>query len=261
MRVTNPPMTAGAIVALLHALTGADELSHDELKDQSINDHHTEAHTLAGHSSEAHSELTDVGEADHHDKFTPTEHTTIGNGAPHHAGAHSLSSHASRGHDSLTGVSSNQHHAQMHPAASHNDQGATGAELEALTDGSTTSLHAHPLMGSTVGTLTRVLTAASGDVSYSGFGFRPRAIIFCGCVDVDSFAFVGLSDAVGDGGGFHINMTTTVARLRGVVHFETANNVYQDGALWTINSDGFTLRWTKQGSPTGTGTFYALCLK
>ncbi|KKK80646.1 hypothetical protein LCGC14_2821390 [marine sediment metagenome] len=139
MRVTNPPMTAGAIVALLHALTGADELSHDELKDQSINDHHTEAHTLADHSSEAHSELTGVGEADHHDKFTPTEHTTIGNGAPHHAGAHSLSSHASRGHDSLTGVSSNQHHAQMHPAASHNDQGATGAELEALTDGSTTS--------------------------------------------------------------------------------------------------------------------------
>ncbi len=46
-------------------------------------------------------------------------------------------------HGALGGVTSDQHHAQSHAAATHSDQGATGAELEALTDGSETALHSH----------------------------------------------------------------------------------------------------------------------
>ena len=48
-------------------------------------------------------------------------------------------------HDTdLTGVSADDHHNESHTAASHSDQGATGAELETLTDGSNAdSLHAH----------------------------------------------------------------------------------------------------------------------
>ncbi len=46
-------------------------------------------------------------------------------------------------HADLANVTSDQHHAQAHTAASHSDQGATGAELETLTDGSATTLHKH----------------------------------------------------------------------------------------------------------------------
>ncbi len=47
-------------------------------------------------------------------------------------------------HDSIGGVSTDDHHAQSHTAASHSDQGATGTELETLTDGSdASSLHGH----------------------------------------------------------------------------------------------------------------------
>lgn len=42
------------------------------------------AHTLGSHSTKAHSELSDAPEGAHHIKFTTTEHSSIGNGAPHH---------------------------------------------------------------------------------------------------------------------------------------------------------------------------------
>ena len=46
-------------------------------------------------------------------------------------------------HADLANVTSDQHHAQAHTAASHSDQGATGAELEDLTDSGATTLHKH----------------------------------------------------------------------------------------------------------------------
>jgi hypothetical protein len=46
-------------------------------------------------------------------------------------------------HADTTGKTSDDHHDEAHTAASHSDQGATGAELETLTDGSETTLHSH----------------------------------------------------------------------------------------------------------------------
>ena len=46
-------------------------------------------------------------------------------------------------HSDLGGVTSDQHHPQLHTIASHSDTSATGAELDELTDGSTTTLHYH----------------------------------------------------------------------------------------------------------------------
>ncbi len=43
-----------------------------------------QAHTLDSHSTKAHSELSDAPEDAHHTKFTATEHSSIGDGAPHH---------------------------------------------------------------------------------------------------------------------------------------------------------------------------------
>jgi len=46
-------------------------------------------------------------------------------------------------HASLTGVTANQHHNELHTIASHSDTTATGAELETLTGGGSTTLHSH----------------------------------------------------------------------------------------------------------------------
>ena len=74
------------------------------------NVHHAEAHTLASHSSKAHSELTNVGENDHHTKFTTTEHDvterhTLGTVVPHDA----LASLSEKSHTSLTDKGTNTH--------------------------------------------------------------------------------------------------------------------------------------------------------
>ena len=46
-------------------------------------------------------------------------------------------------HASTTGQTANDHHNELHTIASHSDTSATGAELDELTDGSTTTLHNH----------------------------------------------------------------------------------------------------------------------
>ena len=56
-------------------------------------------------------------------------------------------------HASTTGQTADDHHSEAHTVASHSDTTATGAELNELTDGSTTVLHAHaaPTHASTTG--------------------------------------------------------------------------------------------------------------
>jgi hypothetical protein len=63
--------------------------------------------------------------------------THTADGDAHHAEAHTHT------HASTTGKTANDHHAQSHTVVSHSDTSATGAELNTLTDGSTTTLHNH----------------------------------------------------------------------------------------------------------------------
>ncbi len=217
MRVSDPPLTADAIVALLHALTGVDELSHDELKEQSADDHHNEAHSLASHSTKAHAELSD---------------------APADA-----------------------HHSEAHAAADHSDQSATGAELETLTDGSETALHTHPPLQSAIESDFRNLNAASGDVTYNGFGFQPRALIAVALQYDEPSGHVGIGDVDLVDKGVQLFMTTPDAldsKLLKVV--DSAGN-QQSGELTAYTSDGYTVTWTKTGTPTGSANFSVLALR
>ena len=110
------------------------------------------AHTLASHSTKAHSELSDAPEGAHHTKFTTTEHTAIGNGAPHHAASHSI--------------------------ASHNDTTGTGAELNTLTGGGETALHSHAGGGPTIATGN--YTGNDGNNRQIATGFKcSLAIVLC----------------------------------------------------------------------------------
>lgn len=45
-----------------------------------------------------------------------------------------------------------------------------------------------------------------------------------------------------------------------ILTYESSGNTYA-GAVKSFDSDGFTITWTKSGSPTGTLNLYALCLR
>ncbi len=68
-----------------NAASHSDIASTGAAIDDAVAKKHATAHTLASHSTKSHGELTGITQGQHHDKFTPTEHTAIGDGAPHHA--------------------------------------------------------------------------------------------------------------------------------------------------------------------------------
>lgn len=92
--------------------------AHANISAQGIDDHHARDHILSG-------PVNHIGE------ISDTQH-----GVRAVALAHA--------HSAMSGIGTGDHHSQSHSAASHSDQGATGAELETLTDGSgNVTLHTH----------------------------------------------------------------------------------------------------------------------
>lgn len=91
-----------------------------------------------------HDQISGIGSDDHH----AIQHA-IGSGLVH-TGVVTNTQHGVRtlanahAHSAMSGQGVDDHHDEAHTALSHSDQGATGAELETLTDGSNAdSLHAH----------------------------------------------------------------------------------------------------------------------
>jgi hypothetical protein len=105
---------------------------------------------------------------------------------------------------------------------------------------------------------TRDMTAATGVVSYTGFGGRPKYIKFKGCVEGTRTTTFGLYDGTNQR-QFGGDEYATGA------YYSSANAMYANsgvgatGQYFTVTSldaDGFTGTWTKAGTPApGTLTF------
>lgn len=104
---------------------------------------------------------------------------------------------------------------------------------------------------------TRDMTTASGNVSYTGAGFRPSSIEIVAMhsngkdwsnatINPDgSFASIIAYNGgtVGSGG--------SVGAI--IVYLQTAGSVVQQASLASMDADGMTLSWSKTGSTAGTG--------
>ena len=108
---------------------------------------------------------------------------------------------------------------------------------------------------------TRDLTAASANVSYTGVGFRPKAVIIVG---VDSgHLSVGASDGaanhalIAEDGASNAWVLSTL--FCAAITQTVSDN--QTASVLSMDPDGFTLAWTKNGAPTTTATFFALAFK
>lgn len=115
-------------------------------------------------------------------------------------------------------------------------------------------------------TATRVLSAANGNVSYTGVGFKPTVVEFIAGI---SGSTVGHRTPYGFDDGTHHFSTT---ELLGATNSQTFQNIvslligddaaggnFASAAIASMDVDGFTLTWTKNGTPTATATFAALC--
>uniref|UniRef100_A0A6M3KB96 Uncharacterized protein n=1 Tax=viral metagenome TaxID=1070528 RepID=A0A6M3KB96_9ZZZZ len=122
--------------------------------------------------------------------------------------------------------------------------------------------------GLKVGSLTRNMISGSGDVAYTGVGFKPGSIIFIACVNASSQFSIGFDDAtthtaILDNSIDADAANTWSATASSSIHLCTgvAGIVFQTAIVKTFDADGFTLTWTKGNTPSGTGNIIYIALR
>jgi len=109
-----------------------------------------------------------------------------------------------------------------------------------------------------IGSFTRDMTLANAPVAYTGIGFKPRLVIFIGgFTGGGNTAFVGATDGVSNVVIYnnHLNSADSwVMSVDGNTYIIQAAGAAQTSVISSLDTDGFTLSWTKIGSPTGTAT-------
>ena len=104
---------------------------------------------------------------------------------------------------------------------------------------------------------TRALNATSGDVAYTGIGFKPTALMINATLDNSNnkdFS-IGFGDS-----GLAVNNTAqewnslwaTNPGGAAIVYIDTDGSNKQVAILKSLDTDGFTLTWTKMGNQAGT---------
>ncbi len=112
-------------------------------------------------------------------------------------------------------------------------------------------------------TVSRDMTAVTGNVAYTGCGFSPRLLTATGGVSgatSDRVTFLGLIASGGAVGNAAIAGTVVLVNSNFIEAFETGLTNGQSAGVNSFDADGFTLAWTKTGTPgAGTATFYVSC--
>jgi len=112
---------------------------------------------------------------------------------------------------------------------------------------------------------TREMDAATGDVAYTGYGFQPTTLIVIGVVaDLGDIVSIGFADVnLAEMCAYRENTTDLFYIDTAKLMFlnETYGSLSQAAVLKTLDADGFTLTWTKDGTPAShTATFIVLAL-
>jgi hypothetical protein len=109
------------------------------------------------------------------------------------------------------------------------------------------------------GSFTRDLTTASGSQAITGVGFVPKAVLFTMSVGGGARFSDGFDTQTARGSTYTNGSATFNADARSIVAL-TSGSDFQYAQIATMDSDGFTLTWTKTGSPTGSATIKYLAI-
>ena len=116
--------------------------------------------------------------------------------------------------------------------------------------------------GLKVGNFTKDMTEATGTVAYTGVGFKPSAILFFACGPTDNAISIGADDGTNKGMvSAYGTLNFTVVTTDSIYLLNAAGTTLQNARISSFDSDGFTLSWTKVGSPTGTATIIYLAIR
>ena len=107
------------------------------------------------------------------------------------------------------------------------------------------------------GTFTRNSGAASGNVAYTGVGFKPSFVVFFGSIDTIQDFFIG-GGTTSAGRALYNNFANATGTSNQAVPFYLLRNLgggnsdIQSATIASMDSDGFTLTYTR--TRTGSGT-------
>jgi len=108
--------------------------------------------------------------------------------------------------------------------------------------------------GVKIGSFTRDTGAASGDVAYTGVGFKPSQIIFIGCENtINSKHSIGFDDGTNHWcyQGVYSTPGLLVSDATVSILLQQDAGRLQKGLIKTFDADGFTITWTLLSDPSG----------
>ena len=118
----------------------------------------------------------------------------------------------------------------------------------------------NPIITSKIGTFTRDLTTASGTQAVTGVGILPSQVEILGGVGTaGDFPF---SHGYYNGSSNYCVASVAAPNAEfgsftdRCIYLQKDNSNYQSAVMSSLDSDGFTLSFTKTGSPTGTATMF-----
>lgn len=118
---------------------------------------------------------------------------------------------------------------------------------------------------SVIGSFTRDISLATGTQAITGAGFKPRAVIFlAGSVGGSSDNSAGIDDGTNHSALVNLNAlaagTFHISAVLSIRFVQSGSDIY-GGIIQSLDTDGFTISWTKTGSPTGTRTILFLAFR
>lgn len=107
-------------------------------------------------------------------------------------------------------------------------------------------------------------STASGTQAVTGVGFKPTSIrVIMGVSGGGSRASIGMSDGSSEGCVYNAHNTSanTWGTASNLIYADSGVGTNYAGVISSFDADGFTISWTKTGSPTGTLVLYAECFR
>jgi len=143
--------------------------------------------------------------------------------------------------------------------------GNAGQVLQSGGHGADPSWADPPSLSCTMLTFSRALSDAGGDVAYTGFGFTPSKLLVTAAREGSFAASWGIADEAMAAnclfaiGTYYFYQSQGYGKL--IYIGQVISATYQSAIVRSYDPDGFTLTWTKTGSPSGTAYFTALAIK
>lgn len=113
-----------------------------------------------------------------------------------------------------------------------------------------------------VGSFSKNMADASTSTGYTGVGFKPKAIIFLAVVDGSTKYSFGYSDGTSNFGyGGYGDSTILASNGASAITIRNSAGNSTGGVVASFDADGFTITYTKSGSPTGTADIYYMAFR